>query len=72
VKRGETADEWFETADRHNGSWWEDWAEWAQAHGGPMREPYRLPDGGEPAPGRYVRNESGPPFSVAVVEGQRT
>ena len=56
---GESADEWFETADRHNGSWWEDWALWALERGGPLRAPYALPDG-EPAPGRYVRNEAAP------------
>jgi polyhydroxyalkanoate synthase subunit PhaC len=50
---GETADEWLESADRHNGSWWIDWAEWAETHGGPMRAPYTLP-AGEAAPGRYV------------------
>jgi polyhydroxyalkanoate synthase subunit PhaC len=61
--RGETADEWQESADRHNGSWWEDWAAWAATHGGAMRKPYSLP-GGEPAPGRYVRNESGPPIDL--------
>jgi polyhydroxyalkanoate synthase len=53
---GESADAWLETADRHQGSWWEDWAGWAEARGGEMREPYALPQG-EPAPGRYVRNE---------------
>jgi polyhydroxyalkanoate synthase len=63
--RGESADEWLETADRHNGSWWLDWAEWLEPHGGPMRAPYAIPDG-EPAPGRYVRNESGPPFAAKV------
>ncbi len=65
VQRGETADEWLESADRHQGSWWQDWAEWAQAHGGKMREPYRVPDG-EPAPGRYVRNETGEPFAPRI------
>ncbi len=59
---GESADEWFESADRHNGSWWEDWALWAQAHAGPSREAYELPPG-ESAPGRYVRNEAGAPFA---------
>jgi polyhydroxyalkanoate synthase subunit PhaC len=52
--RGVSAEEWLENADRHHGSWWEDWAAWAQAHGGPMRAPYTVPNG-EPAPGRYVR-----------------
>ncbi len=59
VVKGESADEWQESADRHIGSWWEDWAGWAQAHGGAKREPYPLPEG-EAAPGRYVRNETGP------------
>jgi polyhydroxyalkanoate synthase len=59
--KGETADEWFATANRTAGSWWEDWAQWAQARGGELVAPYSLP-AGEPAPGRYVRNESAPPF----------
>ncbi|MEO6834902.1 MAG: alpha/beta fold hydrolase [Candidatus Tumulicola sp.] len=59
ARRGESADAWLETADRHDGSWWEDWAVWAEAHGDELVEPYRLPEG-EPAPGRYVRNETGP------------
>ncbi len=59
--RGESAEEWFETAERRPGSWWEDWAAWAQSHGGEMVTPYALPDG-EPAPGSYVRNEAGTPF----------
>ncbi len=57
ARHGESAQEWLETADRHSGSWWEDWARWAQQHGGPMREPYPMPQG-EPAPGRYVREGS--------------
>jgi polyhydroxyalkanoate synthase subunit PhaC len=63
VHRGETADEWLETADRHNGSWWEDWAVWVARFGGAMRKPYALPQG-EPAPGRYVRSETGPPVDL--------
>jgi polyhydroxyalkanoate synthase len=62
---GESADDWFESADRHNGSWWEDWAIWAQAHAGPARPAYDLPPG-EPSPGRYVRNETGAPFAPKV------
>jgi polyhydroxyalkanoate synthase len=61
---GESADEWLETADRKNGSWWEDWALWALERGGPLRAPYALPDG-DPAPGRYVRNEAPPSFDFA-------
>jgi len=59
--RGESAEEWLETAERRPGSWWEDWAVWARSHGGEMVAPYALPDG-EPAPGSYVRNEPGTPF----------
>ncbi|HEY6325305.1 MAG TPA: alpha/beta fold hydrolase [Candidatus Cybelea sp.] len=69
--RGESADEWLETADRHNGSWWLDWAEWAEAQGGALRAPYPLPQG-EPAPGRYVRNESGEPFDSSCAAGSRS
>lgn len=67
--RGETADEWLETADRHNGSWWIDWAEWLEPRGGAMRAPYAIPEG-EPAPGRYVRNETGPLFDVVTPSGE--
>ena len=65
AQRGETAEAWFESADRRSGSWWEDWAAWAEARGGPLVDPYPLPDG-EPAPGRYVLNESGPLFNPPV------
>ncbi len=54
---GESPDAWLERSTKHQGSWWEDWAAWADAHGGAMRAPYELPTGGDPAPGRYVRNE---------------
>ncbi|HEY3675117.1 MAG TPA: alpha/beta fold hydrolase [Candidatus Tumulicola sp.] len=60
---GETADQWLAGAERHPGSWWEDWSVWAGAQGGAEVQPYALPQG-EPAPGRYVRNETGAPFGV--------
>ncbi len=69
--RGENADEWLETADRHNGSWWIDWAQWSEHHGGGLRAPYELP-AGEPAPGRYVRNESGEPFDSSKAAASRS
>jgi polyhydroxyalkanoate synthase len=62
--RGESADAWLEGADKHQGSWWEDWATWIESRAGSMRAPYTLPQG-EAGVGRYVRNESGPPFGVA-------
>jgi len=65
AERGQSAEEWLEGADRKHGSWWEDWAVWADAHGGPMRKPYSIPEG-EAAPGRYVRNESAEAFAPKV------
>lgn len=59
---GESADMWLARAQRREGSWWEDWAAWAAAHGGKRRAPYPLPEGAESAPGRYVRGESASPF----------
>jgi polyhydroxyalkanoate synthase len=47
-------DRWLAAAERKQGSWWEDWAEWASARSGERVAPPALPDG-EPAPGRYVR-----------------
>jgi polyhydroxyalkanoate synthase len=63
--RDESADAWFAAAERSAGSWWEDWAPWADAHAGEMRAPYDLP-AGEPAPGRYVRNLDGPAVAAHV------
>lgn len=60
---GQTADQWRAGSQRHEGSWWEDWAIWAQAHGGPMVVPYQVPNG-EPAPGHYVINETAPQLEV--------
>jgi polyhydroxyalkanoate synthase len=59
VDATEDADAWFARARRYPGTWWEDWAVWAAAHAGGMESPPDLPRG-EAAPGRYVRNESGP------------
>ncbi|MDQ2865590.1 MAG: hypothetical protein M3R51_05135, partial [Candidatus Eremiobacteraeota bacterium] len=64
VEPGESADAWLARATKHQGSWWEDWALWADAHGGEQRDPYPLPKGGEPAPGRYVRNQTGEPVDA--------
>ena len=65
VEPGESPDAWLERSTKRQGSWWEDWAVWAAAHGGSQRAPYPLPATGEPAPGRYVRNETGAPIDVA-------
>jgi polyhydroxyalkanoate synthase len=65
--RGQSADEWLESSDRHQGSWWEDWATWIGERAGALRAPFPLPPG-EPAPGRYVRNESAQPFGPGKVK----
>lgn len=63
VDKREDADAWRASAQRHAGSWWVDWADWIAAHDGEQVTPPTLPPG-EPAPGRYVRNETGPPFDA--------
>lgn len=59
--RTETPDEWRSSAQRVADSWWNDWAAWARPRSGKMITPYHLP-AGEPAPGRYVQNETGPAY----------
>ncbi len=59
------ADAWRANAERRPGTWWEDWAVWADAHAGPLVTPPDLPHG-EAAPGHYVRNEIAPPFDPIV------
>ena len=50
---------WRQNATRHDGSWWEDWAAWADTRAGRLTAPppmgsARYPALG-PAPGEYVR-----------------
>jgi polyhydroxyalkanoate synthase subunit PhaC len=52
------AQDWFEGAQRHEGSWWPHWQAWLAE--GQEKVPARTPGGGklaaiEPAPGSYVR-----------------
>jgi polyhydroxyalkanoate synthase len=65
---GETPDQWLESANKLHGSWWQDWATWAAKHSGARRAPWTLPRGGDPAPGRYVFNETAP--ALDLVEQQ--
>jgi polyhydroxyalkanoate synthase len=53
------ADAWRAAAERRTGTWWEDWALWADTRAGADVKPPDLPRG-EPAPGYYVRNQVPP------------
>jgi len=66
-----SADEWRAAATRNAGTWWEDWALWADAHAGAMVEPANLPPG-EPAPGSYVRNETAKAYNPFARKRTRT
>jgi polyhydroxyalkanoate synthase subunit PhaC len=54
-----TAQQWREAAERHSGSWWEDWAKWAGRRAGRRTEPPAMGSEKYPAiaeaPGSYVR-----------------
>jgi len=59
-KLPEDADNWYQGAERHDGSWWIDWQDWVSKQGGNEDVPVRIPgEGGLPAledaPGRYVK-----------------
>jgi polyhydroxyalkanoate synthase subunit PhaC len=54
-----TAEAWHDAAERHSGSWWEDWTRWSEATSGPLQDPPRLGSTAYPVlgdgPGEYVR-----------------
>jgi polyhydroxyalkanoate synthase len=56
--RGETAEAWLASAERHEGSWWEDWTAWLGKRCGEPRTPPPLTAGAfsklADAPGTYV------------------
>ena len=51
--------QWRKIAQRHSGSWWEDWAVWAEARAGDLVDPPPMGSGRYPAlgeaPGDYIR-----------------
>jgi polyhydroxyalkanoate synthase len=55
----ETADEWLENAEEHEGTWWEDWTGWLETHSGDQVEPPQVGSDEHPpienAPGSYVK-----------------
>jgi polyhydroxyalkanoate synthase subunit PhaC len=53
-----SADEWHESATKHNGSWWEDWTQWSDKRAGDRTSPPPMGSEQYPAiadaPGSYV------------------
>jgi polyhydroxyalkanoate synthase len=51
-------DDWLKLAPQHEGSWWEDWAAWLDAHSGQAVAPPAIGSADYPpladAPGSYV------------------
>jgi polyhydroxyalkanoate synthase subunit PhaC len=54
----ESPDEWRQLAERHSGSWWEDWATWSDALAGDLIDPPQLGSDTYPVlydgPGEYI------------------
>ncbi|MBQ7673417.1 MAG: alpha/beta fold hydrolase [Alphaproteobacteria bacterium] len=55
----ETAAEWFETATKIAGSWWNDWLKWITPMMGEMVAPRQIANFLRDAPGIYVNNRIG-------------
>ena len=56
----DTPEEWFEGAQQHPGSWWEDWQRWMEKQNGGDKVPARIPSNAiEDAPGSYVMQRLG-------------
>jgi polyhydroxyalkanoate synthase subunit PhaC len=53
-----TADAWRKTAEKHSGSWWEDWARWSTANAGELIDPPAMGSTAfpvlAPGPGGYI------------------
>ena len=58
-KKAKTADDWFNGATQHEGSWWPDWDSWLKKQSGKNRVPARVPGKGglkalADAPGTFI------------------
>ncbi len=57
----ETADEWLENAEQHEGTWWVDFTEWLGQHSGEQIDPPQVGSDEYPpvedAPGTYVKEK---------------
>ncbi len=62
-RMAEDAEDWFDAATEHPGSWWTDWSKWLATHGGKKVAAPKAPGNRhykaiEPAPGRYVKQKA--------------
>ncbi|MDR2068186.1 MAG: alpha/beta fold hydrolase [Holosporaceae bacterium] len=57
-KTFETAEEWFNSATKISGSWWNDWLEWIKPMMGELMRPAPIVDFIRDAPGIYVHNKT--------------
>ena len=51
-----SADEWLKTAQKFNGSWWNEWQKWIIQFAGEMVPSRTIKTWIEDAPGSYVKN----------------
>jgi polyhydroxyalkanoate synthase len=69
----ETAEEWRENAEEHEGTWWEDWREWLEQRSGEQTDPPQVGSDQYPpiedAPGTYVRETFAETVREAGQEG---
>src|SRR5919107_2875885 len=70
----ETAEEWREHAEEHEGTWWEDWREWLEQRSGEQSDPPRVGSEQYPpieeAPGTYVGETNATHAEAASQAGQ--
>ena len=56
----DSPDDWRQLAERHSGSWWEDWATWSDQHAGDLTDPPPIGSDTYPVlydgPGQYIHS----------------